>query len=192
MQGKKDEKKFSESFTLLCEVFDKQITPTLTEIYFQSLEEFIINKVLGGVSVAIKSCKFFPKPVELIEIINGGSSIQMLEDKSQVEAVKVLNAVKRVGGYNSVDFSDPVTKAVVMRVFGGWNKLCDDLLEKNTKWFLRDFSEFYRNFARSGVDYQGHLPGHAEIYNTEKGFGHIDVPVMIDLKDTKLLEDSDD
>jgi hypothetical protein len=92
------------------------------------------------------------------------------------EATKVLNAVKRIGGYQSIQFNDPVTAAVVQEGFGGWPALCRDLLENGAKggieeqWFLKDFAKMYSAFIRQNRRLIGHLPGVHEISNTALGY----------------------
>jgi hypothetical protein len=173
-----DKKKFSNAFGTLCEIFNKQVSQVFIRVYFQALAPYSIEQVGSIISQAIVSCRFFPKPVELIEFITG--SPEDLSDRAEVEASKVLQAIKYHGVYSSIQFDDTVTSAVIQQGFGGWIKLCEDLYSVNEKWFIRDFIRIYQAYARQSIDYDGHLPGLIEIDNTIKGYDHhISDPVLI-------------
>ena len=101
--------------------------------------------------------------MELIELVTGVSG--NLEDRACVEAGNVLQAVKRVGAYNSVKFDDPVTQAVISQGFGGWVKLCNELKSTEEKWFQKDFVRIYQAYAREGIKHNGHLAGQIETEN---------------------------
>lgn len=161
--------KFASSLTALAAVFDKAITPQITEIYFRILDRFDIEEVERGISKTCATLKFFPKPAELIDAICGGQAD--LEDKAHIEATRVLTAIKRVGTYDSVAFDDPVTMAVISQNFGGWHRFAD-MRESEEKWFLKDFAKAYVSFARAGIKQNSALPGRAEIENNFRGFEH--------------------
>ena len=167
MKSKLGMAKFTEMFTGLCELFDKRYSGALLNIYYTALQKYKIDEVVGAIESAISTCKFFPKPVELIEFITGGA--QQLEDMAIVEANNALAAVKRIGRYQSVCFSDPITQAVICGVFGGWVKMCADLTSDTEKWFLKDFEKTYRAYARQGISQHGKLVGLIEADNSTKG-----------------------
>jgi len=146
--------------TGLGELFDKTITPVLMDIYWEALKSFDDDRGASGFHRAMTTLRFFPKPAELIELIAGNGS-----DIAEVEAGKVLNAIKRVGGYNSVKFDNQTTQAVIVYGFGGWSKMCSELTSDKEGWFLKDFARIYQAYAREGMSYQGVLSGRSEIEN---------------------------
>jgi len=164
-----DLNKFSNAFVVLCEIFDKRVSETLTKVYFKALQKFSISEVEKAISSAITSCKFMPKPVELIELMGGG-----IEDVARVQATKVFEAVARVGGYESVCFDDPITMAVIEKGYGGWNRLCNEALDDNRKWDLIEFEKLYKSYHAQDIKKYGHLPGRHEISNN--AHGHLDMP----------------
>lgn len=161
-----DKARFASALAGMGEVFDREIKVAVAEIYFRALEKFTIDEVEAGISKACSSLRFFPKPVEIIEAIAGGS--QGLEDRAYVEATKALEAVKRIGTYSSVVFDDPVTQAVIMQHFGGWQMLSEMRVE-DEKWFLKDFAKSYASFSRSGIKHFGSLPGLSSAQNALRG-----------------------
>jgi hypothetical protein len=179
--------KFASLLTAMSAVFDKAITPQVTEIYFRILDRFAIEEVERGISTACATLKFFPKPAELIDAICGGQAD--LEDKAHIEATRVLTAIKRVGTYSSVAFDDPVTQAVIAQHFGGWHRFAD-MREDGEKWFIKDFAKAYASFARAGVKQNSALPGRAEIENNFRGYEHRGRPAIIGNPETvgRMLE----
>lgn len=170
-----DKEKFANAFLTLCAVFEKMPSDIITAAYFKAMGKHDISDVEQALSRAIVECKFFPKPVELLEFISG-----KIADVAEVEAGKVLSAIKRVGGHESVAFDNATTQAVISQGFGGWNKLCDDLRADGEQWFLKDFARIYQAYARQGIALRGVLPGRSELTNSSAGYvEHIREPVLI-------------
>lgn len=85
------------------------------------------------------------------------------EDNGEVQAALVAEAVQKKGGWESVDFADPVTAAVIQTRFGGWPKLCASLQADEINWFVKDFKSAYQSYARSDAKGLTHLPGRHEL-----------------------------
>ncbi len=81
----KDKAAFKEFMAGIGEVFNKEITPVLTKIYWKVLEPFNSDECKKAFSLAITYCKFFPKPADLIEFMNGS-----LEQRAIIEADKLI------------------------------------------------------------------------------------------------------
>ena len=170
--------RFAKCFGTLCEVWEREISPTLASVYFRILEPYPIEVVERAISEAIGRCRFFPKPAELLDLINGSN--EDMEARGLLQATGVLQAVKRVGAYQTVVFADPVTAAVIQDGFGGWVKLCTDLSAKAEQWFLKDFARLYRAFHSQGRRYSGKLAGIIESQNSARGFlEYLPSPVMV-------------
>ena len=151
---------FLKHFLGLCQLFNVAADELTIKIYFRALRKYTLAEVVQGIDAAIRQCRFFPKPVELHELIGGSA-----EDVGEVEASKVLEAVKQVGAWKSVVFDDAVTAAVVEHGFGGWVKLCSSVSADEEMWFRKDFCRMYGSFSRRGVSYAGTLAGRAAIAN---------------------------
>jgi len=167
-----DLERFTNAFRLCWATLanNKPEQPLLYKVYYDSLINFSIEQVESSFSKATTGLKWYPKPVERIELITGSD-----ECNGDVQATNVLKAISQVGGYTSVNFNDPVTHAVIDRVYGGWVKLCQEQLEKDNQWFLKDFSKYYKSFKTKGVEKYGHLGGRIESQNSEIGIKHDDV-----------------
>ena len=112
------------------------ITEPLLELYWNLLKEFTDDQVDHAFLIVLKSSKFFPKPAEIVAAIDGTPD-------SQVERqwIEVLEKIRSVGAYRSVEFADPVTSETI-RVMGGWPRLCDTLID-DIKWKRQDFIRTY-------------------------------------------------
>ncbi|WP_290925028.1 DUF6475 domain-containing protein [Halodesulfovibrio sp.] len=153
-------KRFAEGMKGMCELHNRAASKPMLKMYFFALAKFDIEDVLRAFVEAVSATKFFPKPAEIIELIQGSP-----EDVAEFEASKVVNAVRRVGGYRSVAFDNPTTAAVIEYAFGGWAKFCCEFLDANEKWFRKEFCNTYAAFARRGVQHFGELAGRAAISN---------------------------
>ncbi|MEZ6852772.1 DUF6475 domain-containing protein [Halodesulfovibrio aestuarii] len=158
--NKQQRERFLQGLAGLCELHNRQATEAMAKLYFFALQQFEIEDVLRAMVKAVTASKFFPRPAEIIEFIQGNP-----EDVAEVEASKVLEAVKRVGAYKSVVFDNPVTAAVIEHGFGGWVKLCSEMRADSEKWFRKDFCKLYVSFSRQDVRYFGELAGRAAIAN---------------------------
>lgn len=159
---------FVNAIGTLAELYDKKLSPSLLKMYFQALSQFDIVQFQAAVGNAMMTMKFFPKPVELIELITGGPS--STADTAEVEFAKVVDAVRKHGAYQTVRFDDPVTTAVILRGFGGWVKICDDMTEDQTKWFRKDFVRMYTAFKNQGVVLRENLIGIHDAQNQVAGY----------------------
>lgn len=173
---RQDAPRFVSSITAMGALYERHPEAQVIEIYFRALEKFTIDEVEQGISKACSTLKFFPKPVELIDCITGGSG--NLADKAMVEACRVLEAIKNIGTYTTVCFDDPITQAVIVQQFGGWAKFADMLVDSE-KWFIKDFTSGYQAFARQNVRHYGALPGISQGRNALTGREREEKPVYI-------------
>lgn len=153
-------KRFAEGMKGMCELHNRVASKPMLKMYFFALAKYDIEDVLRAFVTAVSATKFFPKPAEIIELIQGSP-----EDVAEVEASKVWEAVCRVGGHKSVVFDNPTTAAVIEYGFGGWVKLCSEMRMDEEKWFRKDFVKTYSAFSRQNVQHFGELAGRAAISN---------------------------
>lgn len=66
-----DRVKFNEVFLSIYTLFGKEPNDATTGLYFEILQEYDVELVTDGIRAALRSCKFFPKPAEIFEIIEG-------------------------------------------------------------------------------------------------------------------------
>jgi hypothetical protein len=147
--------KFSNALGVLCELFTKELSPLAIQTYFRVMQKFSIQEVEEAISNAIITCKYFPKPAELIERITGGS--QKIMDQAELQSLEVIKQINSIGSYRSPKFNDPVT-SYLMRYRFPWGSICG-MNEKDKSFFVKDFKEAYvtchRNRHKLEIDSKG-------------------------------------
>jgi hypothetical protein len=106
--------KFTQCLLVLGEVFSEQISEIRLEAYRVALDGYELSAIEGAINRAIGSAKFFPKPAELIELMEGS------HDDRAGQAWRVLLDATSDGGNASVKFLDPAAAVAVDVTFGGY------------------------------------------------------------------------
>jgi len=175
----KDRKSFGKFMVVIGEMFDRETSDVLTELYWKALEPFTDEQCEKAFNQVVLSSRFFPKPVDIIESIRGTGGNRATE-----AWIKTLNAIRRVGTYQSVKFDDPVIHAVI-EVMGGWDTMGSMLID-DEKWKQREFEKLYPIMEARGNCPQ-YLPGRVEISNAAKGYNS-ETPILIGFKEAKQIE----
>ena len=155
---------------MMAEIFDQGKAPTEFKIalYFQALIDYDITAIERAATAIIRGRVYpaFPKPGEIIQEIEGSR-----EDRAVIAWGEVIEAIRRVGPYQSVNFGDPTIHAVIT-FMGGW-PATGEWTEGEMKWKQKEFERLYAVMRTRGSDKE-YLPG---IHEMENG-GEIS-PVMI-------------
>jgi hypothetical protein len=158
----KNRKLFGEFMMALSEIHGKVITALLNSLYWKTLEPFTDQECEAAFKELIFSSKFFPKPVDFLEILKGNK-----EDQAGRAWIKVIEAVRRIGNYESVKFDDPVIHSI-FKFWGGWG-VTADWRECDMKFKQKEFEKLYILMA-SGKKHPTYLPGYTEIKNDADGY----------------------
>ena len=153
----------------VAECYGQTLSAQGVALRFKLLEQFSLPEVEKAVLSVMATRKYtsMPVPADFLEHISGGSA----EDKAEVEAGKVLDAIGTHGAYSSVVFDNAVTQAVIVQAYGGWPKLCAHCgVEESAHWFRKNFAKTWAAYCRQGVKQHGHLPGLFEIANYSNGY----------------------
>jgi len=127
---------FSKMMVALGEVFDKKITHELLEIYWRILEHLSMEKLQEVFDRALRTCRFFPKPAELLELANGN-----IDAQAELAWNMLLKAIK-AGAHVSVIFEDGHIADVVQSM-GGWENVCSWTIGE-LKYRHREFCDAYK------------------------------------------------
>ena len=179
----KNEVKFKEYMATLCELHDRTMSKLLTDLYWRVLEPYTDEEAEKAFQEIIYTSKFFPKPADFIEALKG-----KVQNRATLAWLEVLEAVARIGNYQSVKFSDPVIHSVV-NAMGGWPQLC--MMEaKEEKWKQKEFERLYEIISAREGGHTGYLPGTHEMENHRAGYDVQNNIVMIGFAraKTKLLQ----
>jgi hypothetical protein len=161
--GMKDQIKFKEYMATLCELHDRTMSKLLTDLYWKVLEPFSDEQCESAFKEIIYSNKFFPKPADFIEVLQGTK-----KNRATEAWLEVLESVKRIGNYESVKFADEAIHSVV-QTMGGWPDFC--MMEnEEVKWKQKEFERLYEIISIRGGKHPDYLPGITELDNFQRGF----------------------
>jgi hypothetical protein len=166
-----DRTAFIQAISGLAEVFNAEMSEMKLAIYEEALSRFTDEQVQAAINYAAGTMRFFPKPVELIEAIEGSK-----EEQATLAWESLLNAITHEGAYRTIDFEDGrISKAV--RMLGGWQEICMTPTKK-LQWLCKDFIAVYKALP---ADTERELMiGIHEFENFKRGFlEHIPKPVTI-------------
>lgn len=158
----KDEIKFKEYMATLCEIYDRSLSRLLTDLYWKILEPFTDQQCESAFKEIIYSSRFFPKPADFIEVLQGTKKTRATE--AWLEALETL---KRIGNYESVKFADEAIHSVIMAM-GGWPEFCM-MGNDEVKWKQKEFERLYEIIVGRGGDHPVYLPGISELNNFSAG-----------------------
>lgn len=163
-----DKAEFANIVKAVLDMKGKEVSPAVLRLWWAALEEFSIEEVRHGFTRYVRSPdsgSFAPMPADIIRMIEGSAG-----DRGMLAWSKVQEALKRVGGWQSVCFDDPIIHCV-LEDMGGWPKLCST--ESNEMSFrAADFAKRYRAYAERGMpaQYPPYLTGRHETSNRIGGF----------------------
>ena len=172
-----DKTSFAQIMIGLAENYGQTLTTAGLKLRFEALRQFPLDAVKAASMSLLASRKYnsMPTVADFLEHIGGGNA----EDKAEIEAGKVVEAVRSVGAYRSVVFDDPVTMAVISRAFGGWVRLCQNMTDREEKFFRREFKQAYGSYSRQGIREGGALLGISESQNVGRGLEYREAPRLI-------------
>jgi len=187
----KNEIKFKEYMTMICEMFDKKLSDMMKDLYWKVLEPFTDDQCEKAFKEILYSNKFFPKPADFKEILCG-----KIKDTATMRWLDAFNAVRRIGHNSSVKFSDPVIHSVI-NVMGGWAQFCM-MTNDEAKWKQKEFERLYEVLSERGGNHPDYLLGESEMSNTPqmiamyeertgKKFKNEIIEIGYEDQDTKLL-----
>jgi len=133
--------KFQEYMTLLGDVYDKEISDAKKDIYWVILKPYSDADCVKAFKQAIASCKWFPKPSELIDIIKSFVPEISIITKAENQLQFVLKWAKECSSVPNPKFKDPVTQHLVDTIWPQnvmMHKTVADMV-----WFAKDFKVAY-------------------------------------------------
>lgn len=150
---------FRNAISAVCLTFGREATDPLFDAYWMGLSDLSIESLQLACAEAIRTCTFFPKPVELRRL----AGEQTGEQRAIAAWGEALNAGS-LGAWRHVSFDDKLINATI-RNLGGWPAFVDRLDGDKQQDFARvNFLKTYQAFAAGGVDGEAckPLPGLSE------------------------------
>ncbi len=184
---KEDFDAFGLELGRLSELYDKPISEALSLLHFDALSGYPIVEIIGAMRCHIRQPergRFFPKPADLIFLLDGDQESQGLRAWSVV-----ADAFIYPGTWESVRFADTIITQVLSDM-GGWIAFCDRYrIIKEEPYIRQEFVKRYRDYATRGLPARSvlALPGLCEVDNRQKGYLEaIPAPVMIGVGKERL------
>lgn len=136
---------FAEALMTVCDTFNESLSDVKTEAYFDALSDYSIGQVSGAFRLALRQCRFMPRPADLRELIDGNSS-----EAADAAWGAVLREIRRVG-YIGVPNLDDRTMRAVCELWGGWQRLCETLPAEGPELvgWVKQFKGVYGSVERT-------------------------------------------
>ena len=136
-------------------------------MWMDALNDLTYEQIELAIRRYNKDSTDFPRPAALRKYAVTGNVLSD-DERARLAWSVVFGAISRVGGYESVNFSDKLINAS-LRLLGGWVRLCE-LPTEELKWKEKDFVQTYKAIAKSGLGDPGYLPGITETTNSRDGY----------------------
>lgn len=162
-----DKAAFRDMMMAVGEVYGREITKPLLQMYFAALYQYGIEQVQVAMMAHMQnpdSGQFFPKPADLIRQMSGTSKQQeaAIEDKASMAWACIERDIRRIGSYGTLKMDDKQALAAV-KAIGGWQSLCQTETSK-MEWKRKEFIRMYETFERTPLDaLPASLPGRIEM-----------------------------
>jgi len=159
---------FREMMMGVGELYSKDITKPLLQIYFGSLVNFSLEQVSNGVSKHAGDPKhgtFMPKPADIIRQIEADKP--STESRAELAWMTIEKKMSSVGAYGSLKLDDLQALAAAQSL-GSWRDLCHTDTDK-LQWKRKEFIEAYKNFENTPLEaLPSHLAGMIEMDRSKK------------------------
>ncbi len=145
----------------LCELHGQKLSPGIIAIYMDTLQTMPEDVAVQVLEHQIRYAKWFPKPVDLVEAAEGSR-----EERALTAWQVLIDAVKKIGPYQSVYFEDHVLGRIVEH-FNGWIEVCN-WTHSELPFRRKEFLDAYRT-TRLSAPSRVHC-GLLEAENRRRGF----------------------
>lgn len=160
-----DKTRFAEMLIATMQIYGKQPSKMVIQLYWNVLDRFTIAQVEHGLKAHLNDPdqgKFQPKPADIIRHIEGTKA-----DRKTLAEVAWRKVLENVNRYDSVVFDDPAIHYALQIAFGDWLTVCD--FDKDQF----DCQQMYRSFITAYSNYNGqpHKPRMTGIFEQEQAKG---------------------
>lgn len=161
-----DKPRFAQLLTDALAFWRQDVSTFAITVWWEACKPFEfeqVSKALSAHAVCPERGRFAPMPSDVVRVLQG-----TMVDRSLIAWGKLLDAMQRVGAYESVVFDDGAIHAAVEDM-GGWTATCRSRAEE-LPHLQRRFCELHRAYsARPDVPYPPKLIGEAESQNRLAG-----------------------
>jgi len=124
------------------ETYREEPKEKTSDLYFRLLSGYELQTVLNALESVLRSSKFFPKPAEIIEQIEGNEKVLI---DSAYETARAY--AEKYGFYKSATFSDQLISETI-KSMGGLQIFCEGVYEDRIQHESKTYFDFQRNYLR--------------------------------------------
>lgn len=164
-----DQKKFSQGLMILAEIYNRKLSSFLFQTYWNCLKKYSYDVFESTLWNFLKNPNYargnFPSPADWVRAIEGDA-----ESKSLSAWTEIIKAIRQVGHYESVMFTDPLIHRIISDM-GGWIFLCQQP-ERELIFLQKEFERRYRSHyaVKKWFNAPRYLAGKIEHQNNFNGF----------------------
>jgi hypothetical protein len=170
-----DKRAFKDLITQAMAFYRQDVSTFSLGVWWQACESFSLEQVTKAFTAHATDAergRFAPMPADIVKHLQGTQT-----DRGLMAWGKVLEAIQRVGAYQSVCFDDPAIHAAVEDL-GGWAAICRSTMQE-LPHLQRRFTESHRAYSgRQSFPFSAYLMGESEAANRAAG-KRITPPVLI-------------
>lgn len=170
-----DREAFAELLSQALGFYGQTVSPFALGVWWQACQGVELSQVrraLTAHAMDPERGQWAPKPADIVRQLKGTQA-----DRSLIAWGKVMDAIKRVGAYQSVVFDDGAINAAIEDM-GGWPNTCRTK-EDELPFLQRRFTDLHRAYsARPDAAFPSRLMGEHEAQNRQLGFP-VRSPVLI-------------
>lgn len=156
MTSKEYRQEIGKILYMMAEVFRDTASDSLLDAWVAVLssEKVTVDEAQAAAVQVMKSREYnkLPPPAAFLELVRPQVKPREI---AEAQADKVLEAVRKVGPYNTPEFKDPIT-AELMSSRWQWGSFSSTLETDQKKWWRKEFTEAYCDAAKRST--QERLP----------------------------------
>lgn len=170
-----DKRAFADLITQALAFYRQEVSTFTLSVWWQACQPFSLEQVQKAFTAHATDAergRFPPMPADIVKHLQGTQT-----DRGLMAWGKVLEAIQRVGAYQSVAFDDPAIHAAIEDV-GGWTTICRSEMSE-LPFLQRRFTEAHRAYCgRQAYPFPAYLIGESEAANRAAG-KRVVPPVLI-------------
>ena len=129
---------FARALTGVAMIYGETLTPARIESYWAALEPYGEDNLIKALKQSVRENKFFPRPAELVAILEG--STQDIEAESFAAWAQIQVAMSNPAAVSDLAASDPRAKAGLDSL-GGWYSM--RATDEDPRWQRQAFSKAF-------------------------------------------------
>lgn len=161
-----DRAAMGELLTQVLSFYGQSVSPFALGVWWQACQGFELAQVRRAMTAHAMDPdrgQWAPKPADIVRQLQG-----TMADRSLIAWGKVMDAIRRVGAYQSVVFDDGAIHAAIEDM-GGWPNTCRTK-DSELPFLQRRFCDLHRAYSLRQGNFPARLAGESEQQNRQHGF----------------------